>query len=144
MTKKMKYQLLFTYRSWIPPKAEDLQKLIKIALKSLLGNVRTRELKHYGINPAQWVCPIEITSNASATVDEIEKAIRTVEGATGAQLLRARIDQSESPRLPVSRGDSAHETACEAGALVSTTLTETPAPRRDSSPRRGIKGCDKK
>ena len=98
----MKYQLLFAYQSWMPPDAVDLQKLIKLTLKPLLGNVHTRELKHYGINPAQWVCPVEISSNASATVDEIEKAIRTVEGAAEVRLIEVkpgepnRPDQSES------------------------------------------------
>jgi hypothetical protein len=91
----MKYQLLFTYQSWIPPKAEDLQKLIKLALKPLLGNVRTRELKHYGINTAQWVIPIEVTGSTSATVDEIEKAIRTIEGAAGVRLFE--VNHSEPP-----------------------------------------------
>lgn len=98
----------------MPPDAVDLQKLIKLTLKPLLGNVHTRELKHYGINPAQWVCPVEISSNASATVDEIEKAIRTVEGAAEVRLIEVkpgepnRPDQSESSGvLPVSPGDSA-------------------------------------
>jgi len=140
----MKYQLLFTYQSWIPPKAEDLQKLIKLALKPLLGNVRARELKHYGINPAQWVCPIEIASNASVAVDEIEKAIRTIEGAAGARLLEVKLgdperpDQSGPPAGP--EGGSAHEKACEAGALVSATLPETPAPGGGPLPLRRDRG----
>ena len=118
----------------MPPKAEDLQKLIKIALKSLLGNVRTREIKHYGINPAQWVIPIEVTSRTSATVDEIEKAIKVV-GTPGVQLLA--VNHSEAPGPIWVPGASAHEKACEAGALVSTTLPETPEPRRGPLPPAG-------
>ena len=93
--RKMKYQLLFTYQSWIPPNAEDLKKLIKLALKPLLGNVCTRELKHYGLNSARWIAPFEVTTSASASIDEIRKAIEPIQGAV--RLFEVKPDHSEPP-----------------------------------------------
>jgi hypothetical protein len=69
------FKIFVAYYSWIPPKFEDLSRIIKLALKPICGVVELRELPPYSTTIASWRLPIEVETDATPTVEAVEAAL---------------------------------------------------------------------
>jgi hypothetical protein len=90
-----------------PPRFEDISKLIKLALKPILGEISIEERPHRGLTIATWILPVAIKFDATPPpIEDIMAALKLIDGTPGIRLLAAKIDQSEAPESG-SRGPSA-------------------------------------
>ena len=73
--------LEFTYSSMIPPSFEALSKIVKVALKPLLGKITVTELPHKPLTVATWIMVLSVEGQNSiegiaAAEAEAEAALR--------------------------------------------------------------------